>query len=167
MKPIRAGRHLRRGNPFLKERVHDPYRSTVKLRSSTRCPDCHAQYRNGRWIWPKSDSPGLRSERCPACRRIADHYPAGELVLSGDFAHEHRSEILGTAHRIEQLEGGDHPLHRIMSVDEDESGLSILTTDIHLPHRIAHAVRDAWGGELRTHYDPEGYFTRVHWHRDD
>jgi hypothetical protein len=42
-----------------------------------------------------------------------------------------------------------------------------LTTDVHLPHRIAHALKDAWGGTMKTHYDLEGYFARVHWERND
>ena len=29
------------------------------------------------------------------------------------------------------------------------------------------ALKDAWGGTTRTHYDREGYFTRVRWQRDD
>jgi hypothetical protein len=53
-----------------------------------------------------------------------------------------------------------------MSIDERGADILINTTDIHLPRQIAHAVKDAWGGTTKTHYDVEGYFTRVRWERE-
>ena len=114
MKSRRSSSRVRRGNPRLTEHFHDPYHSRVKRTEATRCPDCGVQYRQGRWVWPKTGSTGLRLVPCPACRRIV-----------------------------------------------------VSTTDVHLPHRIAHALRDAFGGTTETHYDREGYFTRVRWERDD
>jgi NMD protein affecting ribosome stability and mRNA decay len=168
MKPIRTTRRIQRGNPFLTERVHDPYRTGEKLREAVACPECGAHYRNGRWVWSTQGSAGLKRGLCPACRRIDDHYPAGELVLSGGFLAEHRDEILATARHVGEAECSQHPLNRIMSVVEshDEPTISITTTDVHLPHRIAHAIKDAWGGTMKTHYDLDGYFTRVRWERD-
>lgn len=155
-----------RGNPLLQEKRHDPYRSKKKLRSA-RCPDCGATFRNGRWQWPQTGSAGLGSERCPACRRIADRYPAGELVISGNFGAAHRDELLAHARNIETDERGEHALHRIMNVEERGAEIVVTTTDLHLPHRIGHALKDAWGGNLKTHYDLGGYFTRVLWERND
>jgi len=156
-----------RGNPFLQEKRHDPYRAREKLRGSARCPDCGATYRNGRWSWPQTRSMGLQSQRCPACQRIADHYPAGELVITGTFGTAHRDELLAHARNIENEEQGQHPLHRIMNVEERGEQIVITTTDLHLPHRIGHALKDSWGGNLKTHYDLDGYFTRVLWERKD
>lgn len=163
-----AARRLPRGNPFLRERIHDPYRSGGKLREATCCPECGAQYRNGRWIWPKIQSTaGLKRQICPACRRINDRYPAGEVTLSGDFLDAHRKDVLATVRHVGELEKTEHPLNRIMAIDEKPDGtVAVTTTDVHLPHRIGHAIRDAWGGKMRTHYDLEGYFTRVRWERD-
>ena len=45
-----GARRTRRGNVF-EERVHDAYKSSAKLRSPTRCPDCGAVYHDGRWQW--------------------------------------------------------------------------------------------------------------------
>jgi hypothetical protein len=132
-----------------------------------RCPDCGVQFRNGRWAWPKSEAVGLKAQPCPACRRIADGYPAGELVLTGNFLSGHRDEILATASNVEESQRAEHPLNRIMAIEEGETETVITTTDVHLPHGIAHALKDAWGGEMKTHYDEEGYFTRVHWERND
>lgn len=167
MKTPRPTRRVKRGNPLLREKVHDPYRSGEKLRQGTRCPQCGARYRNGRWTWPKTQTSALKSQLCPACRRINDHYPAGEVVLSGSFAHSHQDEILTRARHIEASESALHPLHRIMAVEEKDDSIVISTTDIHLPHQIVHALKDAWNGTTKTHYDIDGYFVRIRWERDE
>lgn len=167
MKASRAARRVKRGNPFLREKVHDPYRSQEKLREATRCPQCGVRYRSGRWTWPKTQTYALKSQLCPACRRINDRCPAGEIVLSGSFVGKHRDEILARVRHVEASERAEHPLHRIMAVDERITDIVITTTDIHLPQEIAHALKDAWGGTTKVHYDLEGYFTRVRWERND
>jgi NMD protein affecting ribosome stability and mRNA decay len=167
VKTPRAAHHLKRGNPFLKEKVHDPYRSRTKLREATSCPQCGVQYRNGRWIRPKLQTHALKRELCPACRRINDRYPAGEVVITGEFARSHRQEIISRAQHIEAAERALHPLHRIIGIDERDDAVVISTTDIHLPHQITHALHDAWGGETKTHYDLDGYFTRMIWNRNE
>jgi hypothetical protein len=161
-------RRQQRGNPFLRERIHDPYRAGEKLRESTYCPDCGVRYRNGRWMWPKGLTiTGFRAQLCPACQRIEDRYPAGELLLSGDFLEGHRDQILSRVRNVEASERAEHPLHRIIAIEPHGAAQVVSTTDIHLPHRIGHALKDAWGGNLKTHYDLEGYFTRVQWERND
>jgi NMD protein affecting ribosome stability and mRNA decay len=166
MKNLRTARRMQRGDRLLRERVHDPYRAGEKLRQKIRCPDCGVTYRNGRWVWPETESRGLMQQLCPACRRIDDRYPAGELVIAGDFIEAHEDEILATIRHVAEAEVSEHPLNRIMAIDEDDGVLVISTTDLHLPHRIAHALRDAWGGTMKTHYDLGGCFTRVLWERD-
>ena len=113
-------RRVRRGNPLLQEEVHDPYRSAVKQRTPVRCEQCGATYRNGRWTWdrlPKA-SPG----HCPACRRIEDHYPAGEVTLTGDFLAEHADDALRMIDNVARAETKEHPLHRLMSVEHTPLG---------------------------------------------
>lgn len=167
MKDRDVDRRSRRGNKLLRERVHDPYRAGEKLSESVSCPDCGVQYRNGRWTWPETETTGLKTQSCPACRRIADGYPAGELVLAGSFLAENREQVLTTATHFEEAQRAEHPLNRIIAIEDRDSTIVVTTTDVHLPHGIAHALKDAWGGEMKTHYDEEGYFTRVHWERND
>lgn len=156
-------RRVRRGNVLLKEKVHDPYRSTVKQRTPARCDGCGATYRNGRWTWDRL--PNASPTRCPACRRADDRYPAGELTLTGDFLAEHASEALHLIDNVARAEKREHPLHRVMSVDRTPERIVVTTTDIHLPRRLGHAFESSWGGELATHYDEEGHFLRVRWTR--
>jgi hypothetical protein len=165
-KPHDHRRELR-GNPFLSEKVHDPYHARGKLTDAATCPQCGAHYHKGHWTWADVKQDVVNSELCPACRRINDRYPAGEIILSGKFLAAHRAEILARARHIEEAERAQHPLNRIMSVDEEDGEITIRTTDVHLPHRIGHALKDAWDGDMKTHYDLDGYFTRVEWSRND
>ena len=48
----------------------------------------------------------------------------------------HRDEVLNLARNQAQDEGKQHPLHRIMCIDEQAATVTIATTDIHLPKRI-------------------------------
>ena len=156
-------RRIRRGNPRLKESVHDPYRSDVKQRTPARCAACGATYRNGRWTWDRL--PNATPVYCPACRRSAHGYPAGELTLSGPFLTEHTDEALRLIDNVARAETREHPLHRVMHVDRAPERIVVTTTDIHLPRRLGHAFENAWGGKLATHYDEEGHFARVTWTR--
>jgi hypothetical protein len=52
-----------------------------------------------------------------------------------------------------------------MAIERTSGRIVVTTTDIHLPRRIGHALENAWGGTLATHYDEAGYFVRAHWER--
>ena len=125
-----------------------------------------AVFIRGRWQWTTEPLAKAHSDLCPACHRINDKYPAGEIVLSGGFLADHAQEIIRLARNTEALESREHPLQRIMGVEETATGLVITTTDIHLPRRIGHAIVDACKGELDTHYDAQGYFVRITWRRE-
>jgi hypothetical protein len=144
----------------------DPYREAKQPEDGTHCPDCGVAWHQGRWQWGVGATDGP-SEPCPACRRIRDDFPAGIVELTGGFVAPHADEILALARHQEELEKGEHPLNRIMAVDELPAGLAIRTTDIHLPRRIGEAVHRAYQGDLDVAYDKDGYFVRVHWRRTD
>jgi len=165
MKQKGLSRRAARGDRLIREHVHDPYKTRLKLTEPTVCSQCRAVYHGGRWHW--AERPDQAEEAlCQACRRSNDRYPAGILTLSGAFLGEHRTEVLGLARHQEELEKGEHPLHRIMSIDEQGEVIVINTTDIHLPRRIGEALHSAYEGELDFHYDEESYLIRVSWKRD-
>jgi hypothetical protein len=163
-RPPAPGKEIR-GNPRLVERVHDPYRITRKLDDPTRCVMCGAVFSQGRWQWLHPAPTAAAEALCPACRRIKDRYPAGELLLEGDFIAAHADEVLGLIRNTEEAERREHPLNRIIDIERRGNAISITTTDLHLPQRIGHALEDAYDGTLSIHYDEQGYFTRVHWQR--
>lgn len=136
------------------------------MHRSTRCPECGVLHHQGRWRW------GLlyidaEQETCPACRRIADHNPSGILIVSGPPVAARRDEILWLIHRQEALERQEHPLHRIMDVAEHDGGLSITTTDVHLPRRLGLALEQAFRGALDLRPQEGAHFALVHWHAVD
>jgi len=143
----------------------DPYKATRKPHEPSVCPQCGAVYRQGRWHWAARPE-GAEEHLCQACHRINDRYPAGILTLSGPFVAQHKDDMLRLARHQEELEKREHPLNRIIDIEETADGIVINTTDIHLPRRIAEAQRRAWHGKTEFSYDEDGYFLRANWHRE-
>ena len=143
----------------------DPYKARGKPPEPTICPQCQAVFHDGRWRWGPPP-PGAHQTLCPACHRIADKFPAGTVTLAGTFLPSKKAEILHLAHHQEEAEKAEHPLDRIMSIDESSDAIVINTTDIHLPRRIGEALKRAFQGKLDVAFEKDGYFVRVNWHRD-
>lgn len=156
----------RRRDRLLRERVHDTYKQHGQLKEPTRCPRCGAVYHKGRWSWTAPAEEVADEQLCSACHRIADDYPAGELILRGKFVMQHKNEILNLVKNIESLENREHPMNRVMGRRDLDDGIVVTTTDLHLPRRIGTALEGAWEGTLDIHFDKGGQFTRVSWHRD-
>jgi NMD protein affecting ribosome stability and mRNA decay len=145
------------------EQRHDPCREAGKLREPTVCPDCRAVFKGGRWQW--SDAlPTANPHRCPACRRIREHLPAGLVTLSGAFPNAHRDEVMACVRRICDRAYVEHPLERVMQIDEDDAEIRVATTSAHLARAIGRALHEAWDGQLALDPEAEG-MPRVTWHR--
>ena len=154
-----------RRDRLIREHVHDPYKTRLKLREPAVCPQCGVVFHEGRWHWAPRPSPA-HEELCQACHRINDHCPAGELTISGDFAMRHKDEILHLARHQEGQVKAENPMHRIIGIEEGDDAIVVRTTDIHLPRRIGEALRHTYRGELDVHYEEEAYFIRVRATRD-
>ncbi len=146
--------------------ITDPYKRAAKLHEPTVCPQCGAVYRKGRWQWAERPA-GAHETLCQACHRINDDYPAGTVAISGGFLQPHKDEILRIVQRQEAIEKPEHPLNRIIRISDEGDRLAVTTTDIHLPRRIAEALKGAFDGALAFHYDEDGYFLRAEWRRDE
>ena len=107
---------------------HDPYKATGKLREPSVCRQCKAVYHQGRWTWDPvpSDSHALV---CPACERIRDGAPSGVLLLTGEYVAKHRDEILGIVRNEETRAKAEHPLARLIKIEDQAEGVVITTTD--------------------------------------
>jgi hypothetical protein len=150
---------------LLESQEADSYGLRGKLPDPTTCPECGAIYRKGRWMWGSAPADAHRTP-CPACRRIADDYPAGLVVLEGDFADAHLEEIRGLAHNLEERERKEHPLKRIMRLGAREGGgFEIATTDAHLARGIGEALHHAYQGELDYRFTEAENVLRVRWSR--
>lgn len=146
------------------EVVHDSYRARSKPAGPAVCPDCGALFHKGRWQWLPAPAQAHK-ELCPACHRIRDKFPAGYVALDGEFLRAHREEIVGLLRRVESREKAEHPLQRIMDIAEENGGLTVSTTDVHLAQALGEAVHRAYRGRLEIHYSPDQNLLRVHWAR--
>jgi hypothetical protein len=143
---------------------HDPYQERYKPHDPAACPSCGAVFNQGRWRWmPKPE--GAQDHLCPACRRTQEKFPAGVVTLEGEFFAAHRDEILHLARNEEQQAKSEHPLERIMDIQQEAGKTVVSTTDLHLARRIGDAVHHAYQGSLEVKYSPDEYLVRVFWQR--
>jgi NMD protein affecting ribosome stability and mRNA decay len=153
-----------RKDRLIKEKRHDVYQERSKLPEPTRCTTCGALFVNGRWTWQEAP-PKTYETVCPACRRIADRYPAGYVEIRGSFFAEHRDEILNLIQNVEKQEKSQHPLERIISINHERDHLLINSTGHHLARRIGEALASAYKGELSFQYAEAEDNIRVQWQR--
>jgi hypothetical protein len=102
---------------------------------------------------------------CPACRRIADNYPAGEIVLKGEFFRQHQQDVLNLVRNTEKQEKEKHPLERIMAINENDTATVVTTTGIHVARRIGEAVAHAFKGQYSFRYGDGEKSIMVKWER--
>jgi NMD protein affecting ribosome stability and mRNA decay len=155
-------RRIERHDQLFQEQIHDPYQTSGKPDEPTVCPQCHAVYGGGRWHWGTVPA-DAHAAICPACHRIHDHFPAGFVTLEGEFFRTHHDEILHLIRHHEAHERTEHPLQRIMAIEEGADGAMVTTTDIHLARGIGEALHKAYKGALEYHYNPAEALLRVHW----
>lgn len=148
------------------DHVIDPYQRQSKLHEPTACPQCKAVYHDGAWRWAARPAEAAEA-LCPACRRTIENQPAGIVTLSGPVVGQHTAELLHLIRHQEDLEKDDHPMNRIIAIDQKPGEITVTTTDIHLPRRIGEAVRHAFHGNLDLRYDEDNYFVRATWSRAD
>jgi len=142
--------------------ILDPYEAQHKPLGPAACPQCQAAYHRGRWQWREA-AEGAHPHLCPACRRISEQLPAG-LVTLHRLPTRLTDQVIGLVRHEEAAEKGEHPLNRVIAIEEEHGDLLVSTTDIHLPRRIGEALKRAYHGELAMHFDDSAYFARVDWH---
>ena len=144
----------------------DPYKTPGKLPEPAVCPQCGAVFQHGRWQWAERPV-DARDVVCQACHRTKDHYPAGIVTVANTLTPTERSELLRLVRHQETAEKAEHPLNRIIAIDEGPEAIAITTTDIHLPRRIGKAIQRAFHGQHTAHFDESEYFVRVNWTRGE
>lgn len=156
--------HQPRRDSMYEERVHDPYRTREKWKEPTVCPDCKAVYHKGHWQWGAAPA-DAHMHRCPACARIHDKVPAGFLTIEGSFFAQHKDEILHLIRNHEAREKEQHPLERIMGIEEGKPGATITFTGLHLARGTGEALHDAYQGDLKIEHNDKDAQIRVYWSR--
>jgi hypothetical protein len=158
--PARAPRHDR----FVRGFQHDADSVREKLPQPAACKVCGAVFHKGRWQWSERPA-GAHETTCPACLRIQDKRPAGYLTLSGPFFVQHQDEILHLARHTEAHEKAEHPLHRIMAIEDRGDDVVVTTTAMEMARAIGTAINNAYQGTLSYHYTDQTDLLRVDWRR--
>jgi len=148
----------------LVQHVIDPYRVRGKYLEPTTCPECGAIYHLGRWQWGEAQA-GAELHLCPACQRIRDRVPAGQLTLSGPFFEAHRAEVLHLVRNTEAGARARHPVERVIDINEEPGKAVVTLTDVHLTHGLGEALHRAYQGELDSRYTDGDDLLRVSWSR--
>lgn len=155
-----------RRDRLIKEEIHDPYMMRSKPTEPTVCTDCGVVFAGGRWQWQEERPRGAADDLCPACQRTREKMPAGILTLRGEFFVAHRDEILRLVHNKVEGQKAQHPLKRLMAIEDQEDGSTVITfTDTHLPRGTGQAITRAYEGELDIQYTEEASLVRVYWQR--
>lgn len=154
-------------------RETDPYIPKKSAPSVSVCPGCRAICRTKRWFFDEKEYKALTRKgagpvrrRCPACRKIADGFPAGLVTLRGGFLREHRQEILNLVRNEEKRAMGINPLGRILHLKESEEGFEVATTGEKLAQRIGREVHKACSGTVEYKWSEDSKLLRVHWERE-
>jgi hypothetical protein len=142
---------------------HDPYQAKGKYKEPAVCGGCGAVFHRGRWAWATATE-GAAGAECPACHRMRDRQPAGFITLAGVRTPEEREELVRLVRNVERHENAEHPLHRIIAIEQEADEVRVTTTDTHLPQRIGESVKRARKGTLGIVYGQDEYVVRVQWH---
>jgi hypothetical protein len=155
---VAADRRLQEGGRPGRGRLRPPVRETL------RCGTCGASHFGGLWTWAAAPD-GTPEGLCPACHRIQCRRPAGDVALKGTFLREHESAVMRAVCDAEREEKADHPLERIMAVEQTGEGARVTTTGVRLARRIGETLSKSYQGRLVLTYSDGDRSVRVLWER--
>lgn len=155
-----------------KGRLEDPYIPRKGFEEPTICPSCNAIYFKKKWNFDENlfkkveKDKNVNHLKCPACRKIEDHYPMGIIRLAGNFVSEHREEIVNLLHSEEKRAMEKNPLERIMKIEKGDGGIYAETTSDSLALRIGRVLSRAYKGKSDYKFRYGDKFVMVEWRRD-
>ena len=136
------------------------------------CQGCGAVYFRRRWtLTPPAEvrdwaefREGVRPAACPACRKIGQHYPSGELRLAG-VTRKESAEILHVLRNAEKTARANNPLERIMKITMKGSEWTVTTTTENLAQRLGRCLEKARGGKAIYRWSHNNKFVHVFWQK--
>jgi NMD protein affecting ribosome stability and mRNA decay len=149
----------------------DPYILEEGFKEPALCESCHALYRNKRWYLDPEEFAAVRGDPsvhqvvCPACQKIAEHYPEGVVTLRGAYLWDHEEEIRNILHNEEDKARAKNPLERIIRMDREGDELVIETTEEKLAEHLGRILHRAHHGALNIAWDQDHDLCRVTWER--
>jgi hypothetical protein len=138
-----------------------------------RCPDCGAVYYRRHWSLSVpaqtrklAGIANFHAAPCPACRKIRDQYPMGEVRIVNS-APEDKREMMRILRNEETRARQKNPLERIMTVRQhgpDE--WRIQTTTEKLAQRLGRSLRKARGGRVHYEWSHNNKYVHVVWRKE-
>src|SRR5574341_416832 len=126
----------------------DMYLPRLDPKGVIQCSGCGAFHYRRHWTLnpPGGFSTQIHTHPvfCPACRKIQDRFPGGELTLHGVEA-EDRGEIARILRNEEERARQKNPLERIMRVDAANGGWRVETTTEKLAQRLGRSIKKEIG----------------------
>ena len=144
----------------------DMYLPRLDPKGVIQCTGCGAFYYRRHWtLTPLLGFSGQMHSHlffCPACRKMHDRFPGGELTLRGVEV-ENRGEIARILRNEESRAREKNPLERIMRMDAANGGWRVETTTEKLAQRLGRSIKKARGGKLAYKWGHNNKFVRVVW----
>lgn len=137
------------------------------------CPRCGAVRLDDHWVaepdaklQAELAKKKRQDELCPGDLRLDRRQVDGIVTLKGGFLVSHRDEIVNLINRVARDVRRRNVAARLYEAVEENSSLSIETTDEHLAERIGKEVERAFKGTLEIKWQKKDSFARVTWQRD-
>lgn len=160
----------KRYNTQYKKRIveRDTYLPRRSPSGIIQCSGCGAFYARRHWTLspPIGFSTPLHAHPvfCPACMKMRERYPGGELHLLGVEMGD-RSEIARILRNEEERARQKNPLERIMHLQATDRDWRVETTTEKLAQRLGRSLRKARGGKLQYKWGHNNKFVRVYWEK--
>jgi len=162
-------RAAKRYNTNYKKRVgleRDTYLPKLTPKGVIQCTGCGIFYHRRHWQLeaPTGFNYSVHPHPiyCPACRKIKQRYPSGELSLRGVETAE-RQEIVRILRNEEEQARTKNPLEVIMGLQETDGHWKVETTTEKLAQRLGRSIKKARGGKLVYKWGHNNKFVRVVW----
>jgi hypothetical protein len=160
----------KRYNTAYKKKIleRDVYLPRQSPRGIIQCGGCGAFYYRRRWTLKlpagvQKPVPAIQTF-CPACHKIKQNYPLGELRLLGVKAADQRS-VVSIMRNEEERAREKNPLERIMKMSAKGGDWKVETTTEKLAQRLGRSLRKARGGRLLYKWGHNNKFVRVVWEK--
>jgi len=128
----------------------------------TVCPQCGAVFHDGRWHGWRGQPEPMRK---PARRATAfTTNSRGYVTVNGPSSRIIARNCSNWPGRGSPRQGGASP-EADHEIEDQDDGIQITTTDIHLARGIGEALHHAYQGELEYHYNERENLLRVVWER--
>jgi len=130
------------------------------------CTGCGAFYHRRHWTLtaPSGFTNPVHTHPvyCPACRKIKDRHPYGEVSLTGLVPAE-STEAMRLLRNEAARAREKNPLERIIGLEPLNGGWKVETTTEKLAQRLGRALKKARGGKVHYKWSHNNKYVRVEW----